>query len=67
MYKRQPDGNGKLSKRDGTRLGFPVFAMDWKDINQNEIFEGYKEKGFMPQAFVNMLAMLCLLYTSRCV
>lgn len=54
----KPDGNGKLSKRDGTRLGFPVFAMDWKDINQNEIFEGYKEKGFMPQAFVNMLAML---------
>ena len=54
----KPDGNGKLSKRDGDRLGFPVFAMDWVDPKTNEITTGFKERGFLPEAFVNMLAML---------
>ncbi|MET0242051.1 MAG: glutamate--tRNA ligase [Flavitalea sp.] len=54
----KPDGNGKLSKRDGDRLGFPVFAMDWKDPKSQELTTGFKERGFVPQAFVNMLAML---------
>lgn len=54
----KPDGNGKLSKRDGDRLGFPVFAMNWIDPKTNEITKGFKEMGFLPQAFVNMLAML---------
>lgn len=54
----KPDGHGKLSKRDGDRLGFPVFAMDWLDPKTNETTQGFKEKGFLPQAFINMLAML---------
>ena len=54
----KPDGHGKLSKRDGDRLGFPVFAMNWKDPVTNEITEGFKEKGFLPAAFINMLAVL---------
>lgn len=54
----KPDGNGKLSKRDGDRLGFPVFAMDWTDPNTNEKTIGFKERGFIPEAFVNLLAML---------
>ena len=54
----KPDGNGKLSKRDGDRLGFPVFAMDWKDPKNEEVTTGFKEKGFLPEAFVNMLALL---------
>ncbi len=54
----KPDGNGKLSKRDGDRLGFPVFAMDWKDPKTGELTTGFREKGFVPDAFVNMLAML---------
>ena len=54
----KPDGNGKLSKRDGDRLGFPVFAMNWYDPAKNETTGGFREMGFLPQAFVNMLAML---------
>ena len=54
----KPDGNGKLSKRDGDRLGFPVYAMDWKDPNTGETTKGFKELGFMPEAFLNLLAML---------
>ncbi|MEI7471353.1 MAG: glutamate--tRNA ligase [Chitinophagaceae bacterium] len=54
----KPDGNGKLSKRDGDRLGFPVYAMDWIDPKTSEITKGFKEIGFMPQAFVNLLAVL---------
>ncbi|MFN0082948.1 MAG: glutamate--tRNA ligase [Ferruginibacter sp.] len=54
----KPDGNGKLSKRDGDRLGFPVYAMDWKDPKTAEITKGFKELGFLPEAFLNMLAML---------
>lgn len=54
----KPDGNGKLSKRDGDRLGFPVFAMNWTDPKSNDITKGFRELGFMPEAFINMLAML---------
>lgn len=54
----KPDGNGKLSKRDGERLGFPVFAMDWTDPATGNTTKGFKERGFLPEAFVNMLAML---------
>jgi glutamyl-tRNA synthetase len=54
----KPDGNGKLSKRDGDRLGFPVYAMDWKDPVSNEITKGFKEIGFLPEAFINLLAVL---------
>ena len=50
--------NGKLSKRDGARFGFPVFAMNWTDPATNELTEGFKEKGFLPEAFINLLAML---------
>jgi glutamyl-tRNA synthetase len=54
----KPEGNGKLSKRDGERLGFPVFAMQWKDPATGDIMKGFKELGFLPEAFINMLAML---------
>lgn len=54
----KPDGKGKLSKRDGDRLGFPVFAMNWEDSKTKELTTGFKENGFLPQAFVNMLALL---------
>jgi glutamyl-tRNA synthetase len=54
----KPDGNGKLSKRDGDRLGFPVYAMDWTDPKTGEVTKGFKELGFLPEAFLNMLAML---------
>ena len=53
----KPDGNGKLSKRDGDRLGFPVFPITWKNGAQ-EAFHGYREQGFISEAFVNMLAFL---------
>lgn len=54
----KPDGNGKLSKRDGDRLGFPVFAMSWTDPRTGELTRGFRELGFLPEAFINMLAML---------
>ncbi|HEX5001571.1 MAG TPA: glutamate--tRNA ligase [Bacteroidia bacterium] len=54
----RPDGNGKLSKRDGDRLGFPVFPLNWTDPNTGEQSSGYREKGYYPEAFVNMLALL---------
>jgi glutamyl-tRNA synthetase len=54
----KPDGNGKLSKRDGDRLGFPVYAQSWTDPKTSDVTAGFKELGFMPQAFVNLLAML---------
>ncbi len=54
----KPDGNGKLSKRDGDRLGFPVFPLEWKDPVTGEISSGYREKGYFPEAFINMLALL---------
>lgn len=54
----KPDGNGKLSKRDGDRLGFPVFPLNWKDPKSGEESQGYRERGYFPEAFTNMLAML---------
>jgi len=54
----KPDGNGKLSKRDGERLGFPVFAMEWKDPKTGDLMKGFKELGFLREGFINMLAML---------
>jgi glutamyl-tRNA synthetase len=54
----KPDGKGKLSKRDGDRLGFPVFGLAWTDPESKETSLGYKEKGFEPHAFINFLAML---------
>lgn len=54
----KPDGHGKLSKRDGDRLGFPVYAMDWKDPSTAEVTKGFKEIGFLPEAFLNLLAVL---------
>ncbi len=54
----KPDGNGKLSKRDGDRLGFPVFPLDWTDPASGERSSGYRERGYYPGAFVNMLALL---------
>lgn len=54
----KPDGHGKLSKRDGDRLGFPVYAQNWTDPKTGETTKGFKELGFMPEAFVNLLAML---------
>ncbi|HNH66341.1 MAG TPA: glutamate--tRNA ligase [Bacteroidia bacterium] len=54
----KPDGKGKLSKRDGDRLGFPVFPLEWKDPSTGEVSSGYRESGYYPEAFVNMLAML---------
>lgn len=54
----KPDGNGKLSKRDGDRLGFPVYAMNWKDPKTGEITKGFREMGYLPEAFTNMLALL---------
>jgi glutamyl-tRNA synthetase len=54
----KPDGNGKLSKRDSDRLGIPIYAMDWKDPHSGETIAGFREKGFLPEAFINMLAVL---------
>ncbi len=54
----KPDGHGKLSKRDGDRLGFPVYAMNWTDPKTGDVTKGFKEMGFLPEAFVNMLALL---------
>jgi len=54
----KPDGNGKLSKRDGDRLGFPVFPLRWTDPKSGEVSSGYRESGYLPEAFVNMLAFL---------
>jgi glutamyl-tRNA synthetase len=54
----KPDGNGKLSKRDGDRLGFPVYAMDWTDPKTGERTKGFREMGFLPEAFLNLLAAL---------
>lgn len=54
----KPDGHGKLSKRDGERLGFPVFAMNWTDPQTGVEADGFKERGFLPEAFLNVLALL---------
>ncbi len=54
----KPTGQGKLSKRDGDKLGFPVFPLRWSDPATGEISRGYREDGYFPEAFVNMLALL---------
>jgi len=54
----KPDGKGKLSKRDGDRLGFPVFPLEWHDPKSGEVSSGYREKGYLPEAVVNFLALL---------
>ena len=54
----KPVGNGKLSKRDGDKLGFPVFPLEWHDPASGEISSGYREKGYLPEAVVNFLALL---------
>ena len=54
----KPVGNGKLSKRDGDKLGFPVFPLEWHDPKTGEVSSGYREKGYLPQAVVNFLALL---------
>lgn len=54
----KPEGNGKLSKRDGDRLGFPVFPLEWKDPATGEVSSGYRETGYSPEAVANMLALL---------
>jgi len=54
----KPDGKGKLSKRDGDRLGFPVFPLQWTDPSTGEVSSGYKESGYIPQAFINILVFL---------
>jgi glutamyl-tRNA synthetase len=54
----KPIGNGKLSKRDGDKLGFPVFPLEWSDASSGTISSGYREKGFFPEAVVNFLALL---------
>jgi glutamyl-tRNA synthetase len=54
----KPDGNGKLSKRDADRLGFPIFPVNWKDPDSKEVAIGYREAGYLPEAFLNFLALL---------
>ena len=54
----KPDGNGKLSKRDADRLGFPIFPLTWKDPETGETAVGYREAGYLPDAFINFLAFL---------
>ncbi|MCD6596647.1 MAG: glutamate--tRNA ligase [Bacteroidales bacterium] len=54
----KPDGKGKLSKRDGDRLGFPVFPLEWKNPETGETSSGYRESGYFPEAFINILAFL---------
>jgi glutamyl-tRNA synthetase len=54
----KPEGNGKLSKRDGDKLGFPVFPLEWKDPATGEISSGYRESGYLPAAVINMLSFL---------
>lgn len=54
----KPDGKGKLSKRDGDRLGFPVFPLEWHDPKSGEVSSGYRESGYLPEAVINFLALL---------
>ena len=54
----KPVGNGKLSKRDGDKLGFPVFPLEWHDPKSGDVSSGYREQGYLPQAVINFLALL---------
>ena len=53
----KPDGNGKLSKRDADKQGFPIFPINWKDSN-GDLSEGFKERGYLPEAITNFLVLL---------
>ena len=55
----KPDGNGKLSKRDGDRLGFPVFPLEFHNQKDGTVSSGYRESGYLPEAVINFLALLC--------
>ncbi|MEQ8425291.1 MAG: glutamate--tRNA ligase, partial [Cyclobacteriaceae bacterium] len=54
----KPDGHGKLSKRDADQMGFPIFPLNWKDPQSNDLSEGFREKGYLPEALLNFLAFL---------
>ncbi len=54
----KPDGNGKLSKRDADKMGFPIFPLNWTDQHTGELAKGYKESGYLPEAMINFLAFL---------
>lgn len=54
----KPDGNGKLSKRDADKMGFPIFPINWKDPNTGELSLGFRERGYLPDAMINFLAFL---------
>jgi glutamyl-tRNA synthetase len=54
----KPGGQGKLSKRDGDKMGFPVFPLEWKDPDSGEVSHGYRESGYFPEALINILAFL---------
>ena len=54
----KPEGSGKLSKRDGDRLGFPVFPLEWTDLETDEVSSGYRESGYLPHAVINFLSLL---------
>ncbi|HEY5691845.1 MAG TPA: glutamate--tRNA ligase, partial [Cyclobacteriaceae bacterium] len=54
----KPDGNGKLSKRDADQMGFPIFPINWTDPKTNELAEGFRERGYSPEALINFLALL---------
>jgi len=54
----KPDGNGKLSKRDAEKHGFPIFPLNWTDPNSGELVDGFRESGYLPEAFLNFLAFL---------
>lgn len=54
----KPQGKGKLSKRDGDKMGFPVFPLQWNDPQSGEVYRGYREDGYFPEAFINLLALL---------
>ncbi|MFM8744051.1 MAG: glutamate--tRNA ligase [Cytophagales bacterium] len=54
----KPDGNGKLSKRDADQMGFPIFPLNWKDPNTQEVATGFRESGYLPEALLNFLAFL---------
>ena len=54
----KPEGNGKLSKRDGDRLGFPIYTLNWENPLTGEKISGLAERGFLPEAYMNFLALL---------
>ncbi|MFT4566293.1 MAG: glutamyl-tRNA synthetase, partial [Saprospiraceae bacterium] len=54
----KPSGKGKLSKRDGAKFGFPVFPLDWRDKKEDELYTGFREQGYLPEAVLNFLAFL---------